>query len=112
MTGIVFTAPRLLWLLAGPAALLLVWAWLAMRRRIDVRRLAHRQLVPGRERVRRLGELTLWLAVLVATTALLLAAAEPVARTALPRRAGLDVVVMQDASASMRVTDVARASSD
>jgi Ca-activated chloride channel homolog len=61
-------------------------------------------------RFRRLGELTFWLAAVAASAVLVLAVAGPVATTIVPQRAGLDVVVLQDGSASMHVADVASAS--
>jgi Ca-activated chloride channel family protein len=48
---------------------------------------------------------------ILALALLVAAVARPLAPSAIPRRAGLDIVVLQDASASMRVGDVARVSS-
>jgi hypothetical protein len=45
-----FAAQALLWLLALPAALLVVWMWRVARRRADVRRLAAARVLPVRER--------------------------------------------------------------
>ena len=112
MTDITFAEPRLLWLLTLPAALFVVWIWRAVRRQGDARRLARHHVVPVRERFRRLGELAFWLAAVGGSATLVLAAAGPMASTIVPQRAGLDVVVLQDGSASMHVSDVTRASAD
>jgi Ca-activated chloride channel family protein len=66
-----------------------------------------RRVVPGRERLRSTGDLAFTLTALMAIALLVAALARPVAPTTLPRRAGLDLIVLQDASASMRVLDVA-----
>jgi Ca-activated chloride channel family protein len=104
-----FAEPRALWWLLAPAALLVVWAWHVLRRQIDLRRLARARRLPVRERLGRFGELGFWLTVIGASAVLVLSVARPTLPTTLPQRAGLDLVVLQDASASMRVRDVARA---
>lgn len=112
MNELTFAEPRWLWLLVVPAMLLAVWLWQSLHRLAQLRRLARHRILPVRERLRRLGDLPFWLAVVVASAGLIVATARPLARTSMPRRAGLDVVVLQDASASMSVDDVARVSSD
>lgn len=106
MTDISFGAPRFLPLLAVPGLLLLLYAWRFARRLTDLRRMATRRVVPVRERFRLGGELTFWLCQVVALTLLTVALARPLTPSAVSRRAGLDLVVLQDASASMRVGDV------
>ena len=101
-----FEEPALLWLLTIPAALLALWCWRVVRRRADARRLAAARVLPVRERYNFAGDLTFWLAVLVASALCIVAIAKPQARIALSRRASADVVILQDASASMYVTDV------
>lgn len=101
-----FAEPVYLWLLLVPAALLLVWTWRAARRRGDVRRMAARRRLPVRERPGVVGDLAFWLAVLVASALCIVAVARPQARVSTVRRASADVVVLQDASASMYVSDV------
>lgn len=103
---VTFGEPRLLWLLAAPGVLLLLWAWRVARRVVDARRLAAARLVPVRERFRYVGDLLFWLTTIAAVALLIVAAARPSVSTNVPQRAGLDLVVLQDASASMRVTDV------
>ena len=101
-----FEAQVLLWLLALPAALLILWVWRIARRRADVRRLSGARVLPVRERYSFAGDLTFWLAALVAIILCIVAVAKPQARISAVRRASADIVVLQDASASMYVTDV------
>jgi Ca-activated chloride channel family protein len=111
LAGLRFAEPVFLPLLAIPALLLVVWCWQAWRRRRDVLRLRrHRRLPAGRtsatERLPVLGDLAFWLCVMAAMTFVILAVARPVAVASMLRTSGIDVVVLQDASASMRVRDV------
>lgn len=107
MNGIAFAAPAFLWLLAAPALLLVAWMWRFWRRWIDMRRLRVRRTVPVRERFAAGGELWSWLFVVLALAALVVALARPRGVTTIVSRAGLDIVVLQDGSASMHVADVA-----
>ena len=108
MTTVTFGAPQHLALLAVPAALVIVWLWRVVVRRRDLARLRRHRLVPMRERFGVANELWFWGAQLAAAALVLAAVARPQAPTAVPRRAGLDLVVLLDASASMRVGDVAQ----
>jgi Ca-activated chloride channel family protein len=101
-----FAEPVYLWLLAIPATLLLVWVWRVAGRRGAIRRLAAGRLVPVRERHRVIGDLAFWASVLVAATLCICAVARPQARISSVRTANADIVVLQDASASMYVSDV------
>jgi hypothetical protein len=112
MSELTFGAPHVLVLLAMPAALAVVWIWRARQRRRDLRQLRTHRVVPVHERFAVGGELWFWLFQIGAAALLILALARPQAPASVPRRAGLDVVVLQDASASMRVTDVGGGSPD
>src|SRR5262245_60710957 len=101
-----FREPAYLWLLAVPAALLLLCIWRFVGRRRDIHRLVTRRLVPARQRFGIAGDLPFWFFAIAAAACLVLAAARPSAPTSTLRRAGIDVVILQDASASMRVADV------
>src|SRR5262245_42628258 len=101
-----FESPALLWLLTIPAALLLLWCWRVARRRADARRLVAARVLPVRERFNFTGDLLFWLAALVAAALCIVAIAKPQARISSFRKASADVVILQDASASMYVTDV------
>jgi Ca-activated chloride channel family protein len=63
-------------------------------------------MLPVRERFGLVGDLAFWAAVLVASALCIVALARPQARVSLVRRASADVVILQDASASMYVADV------
>lgn len=106
MSTLAFGAPQFLWLLAAPAVLLLAWAWRFVRRLVEVRRLHRRRVLPVRERYALGGDLWAWLFLLVAAALLVVALARPRGVTALVTRAGVDIVVLQDGSASMHVADV------
>ncbi len=101
-----FGAPQLLWLLAAPAVLLLAWAWRFWRRLADLRRLRDRRSVPIRERYTVGGDLWLWLLLILSCAAFAIALARPRGITTVVSRSGIDVVMLQDGSASMHVTDV------
>ncbi|HET9361924.1 MAG TPA: vWA domain-containing protein [Vicinamibacterales bacterium] len=101
-----FADPLYLWLLVVPAVLLVVCAWRLIRRRGDLVRLTSRRALPVRERFGLLGDLAFWAAVLMASALCVVALARPQARVSSVRRASADVVILQDASASMYVTDV------
>ena len=111
LTNLRFAAPAFLPLLAIPGILLVVWIWQAWRRRRDVLQMRkHRRLPTERqsatERLPVLGDLAFWLCVIAALSFVILAIARPVAVAAMLRTSGIDLVVLQDASASMRVRDV------
>lgn len=101
-----FGAPQFLWLLVVPAAFALLWVWRFGRRAADLRRLKARRAVPVRERFAIGGELWSWGFVILAMAAFAIALARPHGVTTIINRAGVDVVVLQDGSASMHVTDV------
>ena len=101
-----FGAPQFLWLLAAPAVLLLAWLWRFWWRLADLRRLRDRRSLPIRERFATGGELWSWLFVILALASLAIALARPRGLTTIVNRAGVDIVVLQDGSASMHVKDV------
>ena len=101
-----FGAPGFLPLLAIPAGLLILWIWQLWKRRADTRAFMRRRQVPVNERVPYFGELLFWLFLIFAASASLMALAKPQAVTSLVRTAGIDLVILQDGSASMHVTDV------
>ena len=101
-----FLQPSYLWLLALPAALLAAWCWQLARRRRDVRRYLNGRVLPVRERYAPAGGLSFWLCLILAVACLVAALARPQARVDRVRRAGIDFIVLQDGSTSMRVSDV------
>jgi len=103
---LVFGEPRWLWLLAVPAALLVVWAWrLAVYRR-DARRVSRARQSPVAPRLPLLGDAPFWLCAIGAVAALVVALARPQVVTSMVRSGGVDIVVLLDGSASMYVPDV------
>ena len=109
---IAFAAPHFLWLLAVPALLLVAWGWRFARRIVDVRRVAAHRTVPMRERLAIAGELPFWLLIVLASGAFVIAVARPTGTLAALRRPGLDIVILQDGSASMQVADLAGVPAD
>jgi Ca-activated chloride channel family protein len=103
---VAFGRPAYLWLLVLPALLLAVWIWRLAARRADVRRLARHRLLPVRERLTIIGDLPFWLFLLAAISCLILALAGPQGPATTLRQGGIDLVILQDGSASMRVSDV------
>ncbi len=104
---VTFREPLYLWLIVAPGGLLILWVWQVVRRRGDGRRLERVRVMPLVERRPLLGDLGFWVAVGLASIFCVLALARPVARVSVTRRASADIVILQDGSASMHVTDVA-----
>ena len=101
-----FNDPEELWLLAAPALLLVLWLWRLNRHRRDARRFRVHRRLPMRERLPHFGELLFWLCLILASAATIVAAARPVATASMLRTGGVDLILLQDGSTSMRVTDV------
>jgi Ca-activated chloride channel homolog len=95
-----------LWLLAVPATLLVLWGWRVWRRRRDVARFLGQRTVPVRERFSLAGDLGFWLFAVVAASLLIVALARPQAVVSAVRQGSVDLVILQDASASMYVRDL------
>ena len=101
-----FGAPDYLWLLLIPALLLLVWAWRFAVRRRDARRVTRSRTAPLRTRFAFAGDLPFWLCLVVANVFIIIALARPYGPAVALRQGGMDLVILQDGSASMRVRDV------
>ena len=104
MNDLAFAEPRCCGCWRAPAALLVVVA-LARSCAGDATCAgfdAHRDGARARA-LRLVGDLAFWLAIVAVAGARAVAVARPTAPTTLPQRAGLDLVVLQDGSASMRV---------
>ena len=65
-----------------------------------------RRQVPVDERIPFFGELLFWFFLILAAASAFLALAKPQAVTSLVRTAGVDIIILQDGSASMHVSDV------
>lgn len=99
-------SPDALWLLAAPGLLALLWLWQAGRRARDRARLGRGRVSPLRERIPLLGGLGFWACAIAAIALVIVALAGPRALVAVTRTSGIDLVILQDGSASMRVADV------
>ena len=106
MTAFRLGAPEYAWLLVAIAMLLPLFLWRVALWRRDVRAMSRHRLVPVRERFRAFGPWPFWGCLLAALGLTLLAVARPQARIARVRTAGVDLIVLQDGSASMHVRDV------
>lgn len=106
LEGLQFGAPHFLWLLIAPALLLVALVYRFARRWADLRNLRAHRSIPIRERYGIAGDLPFWLCLVLAATSLVIAVARPQGVTTVVGRAGVDIVVLQDGSASMHVTDV------
>jgi Ca-activated chloride channel family protein len=103
---ITFGQPEFLWLLAIPLLLVALWCWRLARRRAMTLRLQHGRVLPVRERFAPFGDLPFWLCLILSSALLILALARPHGPATAVRSGGVDVVILQDGSASMYVTDV------
>jgi Ca-activated chloride channel homolog len=95
-----------LWLLLVPAVLLVLWIVQVVRRRKDAKRYQASRVVPMREKYTWAGDLAFWLCLILAASFCIFALARPQARVTIIRKAGADIVILQDGSASMYVKDV------
>ncbi len=102
-----FAEPQRLWLLVVPVLLTVAWVWRLIRRRMDLRALAQHRTLPVVERYAIMGDLPFWLCLIVASALLIVALARPRGPATALRQGGIDLVILQDGSASMRVKDVA-----
>jgi len=101
-----FAEPGYLGLLAAPALLFVLGLWRAVQHRTEVRRWGRARAVPFAERFSWAGGLAFWFCLLLAASLCILALARPRARIAVVNRAAADLIILQDASASMYVADV------
>ena len=72
-----FAEPQLLWLLAVPAALFVIWAMRLLGGLRDRQRMLVARVMPHRERLARFGDAPFWLGLLLASALLVLALARP-----------------------------------
>lgn len=105
-SSIQFLTPGFLWLLVIPSILLVGWIWQLYKRRVAIRLYTQTRIVPMRERYPFAGELSFWLCVILALTLVIVALTRPQALVHTVRSAGIDFVILQDGSTSMRVEDV------
>ena len=106
LSQIEFGEPRYLLLLVVPALLVALWIWRFVSRRADTRGLRMRRLLPVKERFSVAGDLPFWLFVTAAIACSIAALARPHGPARTLRLGGVDIVILADGSASMRVKDV------
>ncbi|MBN2438549.1 MAG: VWA domain-containing protein [Deltaproteobacteria bacterium] len=99
-----FAQPLFLWLLTVPGALALLWILRLVQRRRDVGRLRQSRIIPLSERFRFAGPLAFRGFLILAVVSAVLALAGPQTQT-LSDTDPVDLIVLQDGSASMRVAD-------
>lgn len=100
-----FAQPLFLWFLAVPGALALLWIVRLVQRRQDIRRLQNSRIIPFPERFRFAGSLAFGGFLILAVVSATLALARPQTLT-VSDADPVDLIILQDGSASMRVTDV------
>ena len=103
---LVFGDALFLWLLLVPGVLLVLWIVQLVRRRKDAKLYQATRVVPMREKFTMTGDLAFWLCLILAASFTIVALARPQARVTIIRKAGADIVILQDGSASMYVKDV------
>jgi Ca-activated chloride channel family protein len=106
LSRITFTEPEFLWLLIVPGVLVVLWVWRLMRRQVEIRQLSKARTLPVVERYAVVGDLPFWLSLIAATALLITALARPHGPAIAVRQGGIDMVLLADGSASMRVKDV------
>ena len=106
VASIRFDKPEYLWLLVVPALLGWGCAWRVVRSRSHARRFGARYRTPAQQRVSVTAGWLAWLPVPAAVALLIVAAAAPQAVVSVIRHGAVDVVILQDGSASMHVGDV------
>src|SRR6185436_8954113 len=84
----------------------MVWVWQFFRRRADNHTLVVHRTLPIRERFAFVADLPFWLCMIIATSLTIVAVARPHGPASAVRQGGVDLVILQDGSASMRVQDV------
>jgi Ca-activated chloride channel family protein len=106
LADVQFGQPQLLWYLAAPGVLLLLWVRQLLLRRRDARRLADSRQVPLRERFPIVTPALFSFFVILAAALLIVALARPRVETSFVRTGSVDTIVLLDGSASMHVNDV------
>jgi Ca-activated chloride channel family protein len=100
-----FAQPIFLWFFAVLCVLAILWILRLVQRRQDIRRLRYSRIIPFPERFRFAGPLVFRGCLLLAIASLVIALARPQTLT-LSDADPVDLIILQDGSASIRVTDV------
>jgi Ca-activated chloride channel family protein len=100
-----FAQPLSLWFFAVLGALVLLWVVRLVQRRHDLGRLQYSRIIPFPERFRFAGPLVFQGCLLLAVATTVIALAQPQKLT-VSDTDPVDLIILQDGSASIRVTDV------
>lgn len=101
-----FVNPIFLNLLVIPAAIFLVWVARLISRRLSVRDYLRKREVPIKEKYLFTGPMLFWLYLIVSVAFLIIALARPQKVISITNKNSVDLVIIQDGSASMYVKDV------
>ena len=104
--GLQFLEPVYLNLLFIPVLYSFLWLWRVIARRKTVSRFRKARAVPLRERFSFMGQLAFWLFIILAVVSSILALARPAKTLYVKDSTSVDIIVIQDGSASTRVNDV------
>lgn len=99
-----FGQPLFLWFFVPWVAMALLWLLRLVQRRADIRRLQNSRIIPVPERFRFAGPLLFQGCLLLAVASMVVALARPQTLT-MSDAAPVDLIILQDGSASIRVTD-------
>ena len=101
-----FLEPVYLKLLFVPVVLFFFWLWRFWQRRKGIARYLKARTVPLREKYLLAGQWAFWLSILLALTASILALSRPAKTLYVKDTTSIDIIVVMDGSASMRVRDL------
>jgi len=105
-SDIQFIEPGYLALLFIPGLMFILWLWRLVVRRTEVAGYLKKRFVPVKERYLFFGRLVFWACLIVAISLSILALSRPAKVMAVRGDTSVDLVVIQDGSASTRVMDV------
>ncbi len=101
-----FIEPGYLALLFIPGLMFILWLWRLAIRRTEVARYIKKRAVPIKEKYLFFGPLVFWACLIVALSLSILALSRPAKVMAVKNDTSVDLIVIQDGSASTRVRDV------
>lgn len=101
-----FVNPIFLNLLVVPVAIFGVWVVRLILRRLTVRNYLLKREVPVKEKYLFAGPMLFWLYLIISTACLIIALARPQKVTSVTNKNSVDLVIIQDGSASMYAQDV------
>lgn len=106
LNDIQFLEPGYLALLFIPGLMLILWLWRLAIRRAEVAQYLKKRIVPVKEKYLFFGPLVFWACLIAAISLAITALSRPAKVMAVKSDTSIDLVVIQDGSASTRVMDV------